>query len=209
MVKHNNALPSTHLRKHWDGYVRTWYNQPARKTRRANERKEKAARIFPRPIQKLRPLVSACTRKYNTKIRYGRGFTLTELKAAKLNARFAQTVGICVDHRRVNTNDVSLKRNTDRLEDYKKNLILFPKRDGKFKKGMVDDSTADKLKDATQNTDKHLVAKPAAKLRQKPVKITDEMRAAMSYRRLRIERTNQKWTGRRERRAKLAAEKTK
>jgi large subunit ribosomal protein L13e len=209
MVKHNNALPSTHLRKHWDGYVRTWFNQPARKIRRANNRKDKGAKIFPRPIEKLRPLVSACSRKYNTKIRYGRGFTLTELKAAKLNARFAQSVGIAVDHRRVNTSEECLQRNSQRLEQYKSKLILFPRRDGKFKQGMIADSTADKLKAADQNTDKHLMAKPAQKHRSKPVKITKEMQALKAYRRLRIEKTNQKWKGLREKKAKEVAEKAK
>ena len=43
MVKHNNVVPNQHFKKHWQGgknakgcYVRTWFNQPARKTRRAN-----------------------------------------------------------------------------------------------------------------------------------------------------------------------------
>ena len=206
MVKHNNALPSTHLRKHWDGYVRTWFNQPARKTRRANARSAKATRIFPRPIEKLRPLVHACTRKYNSKIRYGFGFTLRELKKAKLSARFAQSVGIAVDHRRVNTSEETLNRNAQRLEQYKNKLILFPRRDGKFKQGEIADSTADKLKGADQNTDKHLLARPAPKKREAPVKITDEMKNFKAYRTLRIERTNKKWKGQRERKAQLAAE---
>eukprot|EP00755_Sulcionema_specki_P000256 Sspe_Gene.3062::Locus_1011_Transcript_69_72_Confidence_0.016_Length_1437::g.3062::m.3062/K02873/RP-L13e, RPL13; large subunit ribosomal protein L13e len=34
------------------------------------------------------------------KARQGRGFTLDELKAAGLNAKYARTVGIAVDHRR-------------------------------------------------------------------------------------------------------------
>lgn len=206
MVKHNNALPTTHLRKHWDGYVRTWFNQPARKTRRANARSAKATRIFPRPIEKLRPLVHACTRKYNSKIRYGFGFTLRELKKAKLTAKFAQSVGIAVDHRRVNTSDESLARNAQRLEQYKNKLILFPRRDGKFKQGEIADSTADKLKGADQNTDKHILSKPAPKKREAPVKITDAMKNFKAYRTLRIERTNKKWKGQRETKAKIAAE---
>lgn len=42
MVKHNNQIPNQHFKKHWHGgkngkgsYVRTWFNQPARKHRRA------------------------------------------------------------------------------------------------------------------------------------------------------------------------------
>ena len=59
--------------------------------------------MSPRPIQKLRPIVSSATRKYAGKVRYGRGFTLDELKAAGLSAAFARTVGIAVDHRRTST----------------------------------------------------------------------------------------------------------
>ena len=59
-------------------------------------------------MEKLRPLIHAPTRKYNNKIRYGRGFTLQELKKAKLTPRFARTVGIAVDHRRQNTSEETL-----------------------------------------------------------------------------------------------------
>lgn len=34
MVKHNNVVPNGHFRKHWQNYVKTWFNQPARKVRR-------------------------------------------------------------------------------------------------------------------------------------------------------------------------------
>lgn len=34
MVRHNNVIPNGHFKKHWQNYVRTWFNQPARKTRR-------------------------------------------------------------------------------------------------------------------------------------------------------------------------------
>lgn len=36
MVKHNNVIPNGHFKKHWQNYVKTWFNQPARKTRRRN-----------------------------------------------------------------------------------------------------------------------------------------------------------------------------
>ena len=86
-------------------------------------------------------MVHAQTRKYNGKIRYGRGFTLNELKGAKLSARFARTVGIAVDHRRQTTNEEVYLANVKRLETYKTKLILFPRRDGKLKKGEINDST--------------------------------------------------------------------
>lgn len=34
MVKHNNVVPNGHFKKDWQNYVRTWFNQPARKKRR-------------------------------------------------------------------------------------------------------------------------------------------------------------------------------
>ncbi|RXI08167.1 hypothetical protein DVH24_022311 [Malus domestica] len=83
MVKHNNVIPSSHFRKHWQNYVKTWFNQPARKTRRRTARQKKAVKIFPRPTTgPLRPIVHGQTLKYNMKVRAGRGFTLEELKAS-------------------------------------------------------------------------------------------------------------------------------
>ena len=44
-------------------------------------RAEKARKVFPRPVAgALRPVVHGQTVKYNLKKRYGRGFTLDELK---------------------------------------------------------------------------------------------------------------------------------
>ncbi|WVZ24704.1 hypothetical protein V8G54_003248 [Vigna mungo] len=81
MVKHNNVIPSGHFRKHWQNYVKTWFNQPARKTRRRLARQKKAVKIFPRPTAgPLRPVVHGQTLKYNMKVRAGRGFSLEELK---------------------------------------------------------------------------------------------------------------------------------
>jgi large subunit ribosomal protein L13e len=68
-------LTSVHLRKHWQRRVRVNFNQVAHKKIRAARRASKAAGSFPRPLQKLRPLVHATTKKYNAKVRYGRGFT--------------------------------------------------------------------------------------------------------------------------------------
>jgi ribosomal protein L13E len=112
MPKHNNVVPNVHLRKHWQNSgvhrVATHFDQPAKKLRRHQRRERKAKEMFPRPVQKLRPIVSSMTRKYAGKVRYGRGFTLAELKAAKLSATFARTVGIAVDHRRTSTSEEQL-----------------------------------------------------------------------------------------------------
>jgi large subunit ribosomal protein L13e len=212
MVKHNNQLPNTHLRKHWQRFVKTWFNQPARKQTRLLARQAKAARVFPRPLEKLRPIVHAQTRKYNAKLRYGRGFTLQELKQAKISRRFAQTVGIAVDHRRQNTSEEALQQNVQRLESYKSKLILFPRRADKPKKGDIADATAEKLKSAEaakQNTHKHVIGKPASRPRQAAQKIAKEQRDAKVtvYAKLRQLIVNKKYKGKREKRAKEAAEK--
>merc|ERR1712110_1377936 len=65
-----------------DTYVKTWFNQPARKERRRKDRGLKAAKVAPRPVKSLRPIVRCPTFKYNIKDRAGRGFTLEELKGA-------------------------------------------------------------------------------------------------------------------------------
>ena len=210
MVKHNNVLANVHLRKHYQRFVRTWFNQPARKLRRSNTRKDKATSVFPRPVEKLRPVVHSLTRKYNSKTRYGRGFTLQEVKAAGLTRKFARTVGIAVDHRRQNTSEEGLQLNVQRLENYKSKMILFPRREGKYKKGEIVDSTEEKLKSADvnkQNISKHVVARPSLKLREKPSKISKELTDAKVYRKLRQLQVNKNYKGKRELRAKEEAEK--
>jgi large subunit ribosomal protein L13e len=210
MTRHNNQLQNVHLRKHWVKFVKTWFNQPARKQRRALARQAKAARIFPRPLEKLRPVVHGQTRKYNSKVRYGRGFTLQEIKAAGLSRAFAQTVGIAVDHRRQNTSEEALQQNKQRLESYKSKMILFPRRESKPKKGEINDSTVERLQSADakiQNIHSHVLEKPVRKLRESPRKITKELTDMRVYRKLRQLQVNAKNVGKREKRAKEAADK--
>merc|ERR1712122_29538 len=82
--KRNNMVPNGHFHKQWQNYVKTWFNQPARKKRRHAHRVAKARRVFPRPTQALRPIVRCPTFRYNSRVRAGRGFALEELKAAKI-----------------------------------------------------------------------------------------------------------------------------
>merc|ERR1712098_787477 len=133
--KRNNIVPNGHFHKDWQNYVKTWFNQPARKIRRRQARVAKAARIAPRPLGKLQPVVHCPTYKYNVKVRAGKGFTLEELKAAGLSKNYAQTIGIAVDHRRRNKSVESLQLNAQRLKEYKSKLILFPISAKKPRKG--------------------------------------------------------------------------
>merc|ERR1711922_30991 len=142
-----------------------------RKIRRRQNRIEKAARIAPRPLGKLRPVVSCPTYKYNLKQRAGRGFTLEELKAAGLSKKYAQTIGIAVDHRRRNKSVESLQLNTQRLKEYESKLILFPVNSKKPRKG---DATAEEISKATQLAGEVMPVKPVVK-RQKAMAITEDM----------------------------------
>ena len=154
MVKHNNIIPNIHAGKKYCQSsrgplkVRLTLDQAGKKKSRRLARAAKAAAIAPRPLQLLRPAVHCPTQRYSAKVRLGKGFTLEELKAAGLTARYARTVGIAVDHRRTNRSAESLATNLARLEEYKSKLIVFPKkRLSKVKNG---DSTADECKAATQ-----------------------------------------------------------
>merc|ERR1712130_943590 len=133
-----NIVPNQHFHKDWQNYVKTWFNQPARKIRRRQNRVAKAAKVAPRPIGKLRPVVSCPTYKYNLKQRAGRGFTLEEIKAAGLSKKFARTIGIAVDHRRRNKSVESLQLNTQRLKEFK------------AKKPRKGDATAEEMSKAVQ-----------------------------------------------------------
>ncbi|KAD4384924.1 hypothetical protein E3N88_25092 [Mikania micrantha] len=205
MVKHNNVIPNGHFKKHWQNYVRTWFNQPARKTRRRNARQAKAVKDFPRPAGKLRPQVHGQTLKYNMKLREGRGFSLEELKAAGIPKKLAPTIGIAVDHRRRNRSLEGLQANVQRLKTFKAKLVVFPRRARKMKAG---DSTPEELATATQ------VQGPVLPIvREKAavefVKVTDEMKSFNAYSKLRIERTNKKHLGARLKRAAEAEKEEK
>merc|ERR1712238_437509 len=82
---------------------------------------------FPAPVQKLRPIVHCQTQKYSAKTRLGRGFTLEEIKAVKIGAKYARSIGICEEHRRVNKCEESLELNTNRLKTYLANLVILKK----------------------------------------------------------------------------------
>ncbi|XP_068645680.1 large ribosomal subunit protein eL13z-like [Aristolochia californica] len=189
MVKHNNVVPDGHFKKHWQKYVKTWFDQPARKQRRRIARQKKAVKIFPRPTAgSLLPVVHCQTLKYNMKIRAGRGFSLEELKAAGIPKKLAPTIGMAVDHRRKNRSLESYQANVQRLKTYKAKLVIFPRRSGKFKNG---DSSREELASATQVQGEYLpisVEEPQLEF----VNVTAEMKAFKAYRKLRIERTNER-----------------
>ena len=211
MVKHNNIVPNVHLRKHWQNRVRVHLDQAQKKLVRLQKRQAKSKDVFPRPLQKLRPVVSSCTRKYAGKVRYGRGFAIDELKAAGLSAAFARTVGISVDHRRTCTSEEQKQLNVERLNTYKSKLILFPRKDGKVKKGLINDSTAEKCQSAAASTQAagKVLPRVAAVQSDEFAAITKELKEGRAHSQYREAWTNARYKGRREKRAEEAANKEK
>nr|CAB3265696.1 60S ribosomal protein L13-like [Phallusia mammillata] len=201
-IRHNNVICNNHFHKKWQTRVKTWFNQPARKYRRHQRRVTKAKAVAPRPVKQLRPVVQCPTFKYNTRQRFGRGFTLEELKAAGINRKFAPTVGICVDHRRRNKSTESLQRNVQRLKEYQSKLILFPRNPAHPKKG---DSSPEEIKMAVQYEGDVMPIKATFKS-EKARAITDEERKHSVFQSLRMARSNAKLFGIRAKRKKEAEE---
>ncbi|EAL61465.1 hypothetical protein ACTFIW_000232 [Dictyostelium discoideum] len=205
MPIHNKVLSNDHFRKHWQMRVRTWFNQPARKIRRRNNRIEKAAKVFPRPIATLKPVVRGSTIRYNMKVRAGRGFTLEELKAAGLTAQYARTIGIAVDTRRVNKTQQSLTLNTQRLKNYQSKLVLFPRKVNAPKKG---EATKEEVAKAVQTLKPFTVKSAiAVTCEQTPRKPTEAEKKFSAYATLKAADSKAKTVGIRRKAAEIKAAK--
>merc|ERR1719271_1221217 len=128
------------------------------------------------------------------KLRLGRGFTLAELREAKIAPKLARTIGISVDHRRRNRCTESLQENVNRLKLYKAKLLVFPRGSGKkcVKKG---DTPRSGLQNVAQNTLKEIIPVPKPALRIKARKITDAEKEKSAYKTLKKARTNSKYLG--------------
>lgn len=199
MVKHNNIIPNQHFRKDWQRYVRTWFNQPAKKQARRVARAERAKKLAPRPVQPLRPIVHCPTVKYNQRVRVGRGFTAEELKAAGIHRRAARGFGIVFDHRRKNRSEEAFTLNVNRLKLYQSKLVVFPRKTSKAKTG---DSKPEDIAQAKQTTSKITMGITQPKAVIKARKITEEERAAEVRTVLRKALTDQKRAGARAKRVK-------
>ena len=202
MVKHNNAIQKNHFRKHWQRWVKTWFNQPGRKRRRLDNRRNKAAAVAPRPLKNLRPSVRCPTQRYNMRTRLGRGFTLEEVRQAGINKHFARTVGISIDFRRTNKSAESLQRNVARLKSYLEKLVVLPRKEGQPKKGnngVLGDAT-EGTDNLVQNTERDVLPLEREDKRQRSMKVTKEMNAHRAYATVRLEKTNKKWSGKRAKR---------
>merc|ERR1711959_484802 len=184
-MKHNNQIHSCRkFRKYWQRYVKTWFNQPARKKSRRVARDKKAALVAPRPVAgSVRPVVHGSTVKYNSKVRIGRGFSLAEIKDAGLGKLEAQSLGVAVDPRRRNRSVEGKMANVQRLREYKANRVVFPRNGQK------------------------LMAPAAAEHKVETRKITAEEQNAFPTRVLKAAWNDARLCGFREKRAKERAEK--
>ena len=131
---------------------------------------------------------------------------LTE-SAAGIPRKLARTIGISVDPRRRNLSEEGLKVNVERLQEYRKRLILFPRRNGKSKQG---DASAEDLK--TAKAGEKIITSAAAAL---PIKNVIEFEEGPiskykgeenAYKKLRDSRSEARLIGVREKRAKAKAE---
>merc|ERR1712158_358044 len=107
--------------------------------------------------------------------------TLEELKAAGLSKKFAQTIGIAIDHRRRNKSVESLQLNAQRLKEYKSKLILLPLNPKKPRKG---DSTPEELSKAVQLAGEVMPIKPVVK-RARAMAVTDDLKAFKAFQTIR------------------------
>ncbi|KAH3901165.1 60S ribosomal protein eL13 SCDLUD_002648, partial [Saccharomycodes ludwigii] len=192
-ISKNLPLLKNHFRKHWQERVKVHFDQAGKKVSRRHARATRAAKITPRPLDLLRPIVRAPTAKYNRKVRAGRGFTLAEVKAAGLTPAYARTIGIAVDHRRQNTNTETFELNVQRLKEYLSKVIVLPKK-GKAEPAEQVLSTAASFP----------IAQPVSDVEAREVVDNGES----AFRTLRLARSEKRYKGIREKRArdKAAAE---
>jgi large subunit ribosomal protein L13e len=169
------------------------------------------AACLPRPLtsgllpvcRALRPVVRPPTRKYNTKLRLGRGFTLEELKEAGITAKYAATIGIAVDHRRRNKSVESFQVNVARLQEYLSKLVVFPS-SAKAKK----EANAAELA-AVRQLKGEIIPVPKEAKRVRSVKAADVKQERSVYAELRRLRADAKFVGIREKRKREAEEAAK
>jgi len=187
--------------------VRVHFDQAGKKKTRRTARVEKAAKVAPRPVDKLRPAVRCPTIKYNRRVRPGRGFSLAELKAAGIPRKYAPTIGISVDPRRQNLSEGTLTANVERLQEYMKRIIVFPRKGKQGKKG---DASEEEVKKA--RTGEHTIKQNRIVLPIKNVitvaeaKVSDEKSEEAAFRKLRDLRSEARLVGVREKRAKSKAD---
>lgn len=167
-------------------------DQAGKKKTRRTARANKATKVAPRPLDLLRPVVRAPTQRYNYKVRAGRGFTFEEVKAAGVSPKYARTIGIAVDHRRVNRSVEGFEANVQRLKEYLSRVVVFPR------KGDAPEATQTLSVAATLPITN---AKPAV-----TTKAVSDVETTDAFRTLRKAFSDKRHAGKREKKAREAAE---
>jgi large subunit ribosomal protein L13e len=126
-------------------------------------------------------------------------------QAAGISKKLAPTIGIAVDHRRKNRCLESLQVNVAHINTYLAKLVVFPRRSRKSKVG---DSSPEDLASVTQVLGSVLpIVKPRPTVEFIPV--TDELKAAKGYQKLRLERMNARFVGIRKKKAEATVKEDK
>jgi len=139
------------------------------------------------------------------KLRLGKGFTLEELRTAKISPKLAPTIGIAVDHRRRNKCAESLQENVERLKLYMSKLVIFPNKSGKkgVKKG---DTPKSELTNVAQNTLKEIIPVPRPSMEIEARAITDAEKEFSAFKKMRKARTDLKYDGAKRKKAAAGKE---
>lgn len=136
------------------------------------------------------------------------GNNLTGFKAAGIPRKLAPTIGISVDPRRQNLSEESLKANVERLQEYRKRLIVFPRRTG-TKSAKKGDASAEEIKAVKAGENVKNVAATFPVVQDVGISegaISAHPATENAFRTLRVARSDARLVGVREKRAKAAAE---
>ena len=186
----SKVLANVHLNKDWQEKTRTFFNQPGKKLRRRKLRQAKAKKVGPNPTHLLRPAVRGQTRRYNNKLKLGRGFTLAELKAAGIKGvNYARSIGISIDKRRKDTCAETQKVNVDRIKEYTSKIVLYPRKKPS-KNPQILEATQDQIKASQtqpQNLTKTVIPLPKPESAFSFGQITKQLQDEIVYKTLRKE----------------------
>lgn len=192
-ISKNLPILKNHFRKHWQERVKVHFDQAGKKASRRQSRLQKVAKVSPKPVDTLKPIIRCPTIKYNRKLRAGRGFTLAELKAVGLTPKYARTIGISVDHRRVNRNEETFELNVKRLNDYKSKLVVFDKKTTKEEIAKFNSTTI---------SSEFPIAQSPVESAPRKVEVGEET----AFRTLRLAKSDKKYKGIRAKRAQEKAD---
>jgi large subunit ribosomal protein L13e len=129
-------------------------------------------------------------------------------QGAGLTKKFAQTIGVSVDHRRKNKSEGPLAENIARLKQYKAQLVLWPKRkESKNHPRKAIEAAPEDREKATQ------LAGALLPIQQKVVRVkaqvVEPMGKGSAFVTLRRARADEKYAGARKKRAAIREEKDK